>query len=190
MNSKKCLRFLVFPLIISLLLPTFTVYSLEDEHVDITDINQTPSSTLIDGTNEEIEQISPSTFTLPSIDDDFSDNEIIIVVQPEYNYTEYTAASFSEINCIAIKQLSRKIIENELSRIITLTIEGHSKQNVISAIELLMTRDDIYSAEPNYSWATDISSNDNYINTNSQWAINAISLPQAWDVTTGGLRCW
>ena len=120
-----------------------------------------------------------------TIDDEFDDNEIIIVIAPSYNFTEYTINDFSSIGCIEIKELTRNISANSLCRIIKLTLEEHSKANVIAAIDQLEQRGDIYSAEPNYLQTFNLAPNDPEYTTGDQWAIDKISLPSAWNLTTG-----
>lgn len=96
-------------------------------------------------TGETIEKI----YCTATLEDDFYDNEILIVLMPEYNTATYTAADFSEIACIDLKELTASVVPGEPTRIFLLTIPGHSKQNVLDAIKELEKRPDIYSAEPN-----------------------------------------
>ena len=85
-----------------------------------------------------------------TLDDNFVDNQIIIVVMPFANFVEYTTDSFSDIECIDLKELTYEISQNKLCRIILLTLNEHSKQYVLDSIKILENRDDVYSAEPNY----------------------------------------
>ncbi len=85
-----------------------------------------------------------------TMDDDFTDNEILIITMPFANFKEYNVEDFESINCINIEEISYNIKENVLCRIIELTIDGHNKQNVLEAIKILEDRNDIYSAQPNY----------------------------------------
>lgn len=116
-----------------------------------------------------------------TIEDNFTDNEIIIVTMPSSNYYDYNNSSFSEVGCIEIKELTSKIEPNTLSRIIKLTIAEKSKQAVLNAIQILEKRPDIYSAEPNYIGSFEASASDTYYETD-QWNLGKISLSQAWDI--------
>ena len=86
-----------------------------------------------------------------TLEDDFDDSKIIIMVFPEYNYVSYTASDFAEINCIRVEERSVKVTEGKVSRIMTLFLADESKENVLEAIRILETRDDIYCAEPSYT---------------------------------------
>lgn len=71
-------------------------------------------------------------------------------------------------------------------KILCLKLEEPGKENVLKAIEQLKKRPDVVSAEPDYviSLASDpIIPNDPYYG--HQWAPAKISLPQAWNITTG-----
>ncbi len=126
-----------------------------------------------------------------TIDDDFTDNEILIITMPFANYKEYIPEDFANINCIGIEELSCNIKEDDLCRTIELTIEGHSKQNVLEAIDILESRNDIYCAQPNYiyqntildSQIPDMANNVNISPSsiaNQSW-ISLIELNNAWD---------
>ncbi len=120
-----------------------------------------------------------------TIDDEFDDSEIIIVIDPSYNFTEYTINDFASIGCTSIEALTNNITSNSLCRIIKLTIQSNSKESVLAAIEQLEQRSDIYSAEPNYIESVSLAPNDPGYTDGNQWAINKISLPSAWNITTG-----
>ena len=106
---------------------------------------------------------------------------------------------------------SGKSNEEKFNRILMLTIKNVGKENVLEAIKILEKRKDILSAEPNYIESFCASTeneenyvieeqkaiidkplltlskkpNDTYYVDGSQWAIDKISLPQAWHYTTG-----
>ena len=120
-----------------------------------------------------------------TMNDDFTDNEVLIVVTPDNNSTEYSVDDFSDVGCVSLTELSIGTSEDSLSRIIKLTLSTNSKQNVLNAIHQLELRNHIYSAEPNYLIALCKTPNDPEYHIYSQWAIDKIGLPDAWDVTTG-----
>ena len=82
--------------------------------------------------------------------DDFSDDEILLVMFPEYNFVEYTANDFKCIGCIEVEDLTIAPTEGKLCKILYLKLDTHSKENVLNAIRLLELRRDVYCAEPNY----------------------------------------
>ncbi|MBE6959562.1 MAG: peptidase [Ruminococcaceae bacterium] len=120
---------------------------------------------------------------------------MIVTINPSWNDYAYTIADFSEIDCIAIRELADAEGPQTLSRILLLTIANGTKLGVLEAIQLLQQRSDIYCVEPNYilSVCTDIDysvlpalePNDPKYDNNEQWAIDKIGLPYAWNVTTG-----
>lgn len=81
-----------------------------------------------------------------TLDDEFTDNEILVIITPENNFEEYTDDDFSEIGCIDVEDLSIDPEEDKLCRILHLTLSVHSKENVLNAISILEEREDIYSA--------------------------------------------
>lgn len=120
-----------------------------------------------------------------TLKDKFSSNEVIIVVKPEYNFNVYGINNFSKIGCTGIEELFTTIDHGEICRIIKLDLSCNSKQDVLSVIKQLEKREDIYSAEPNYTLELFTTPNDTEYNANNQWAIDKISLPSAWNITTG-----
>lgn len=162
--KKSTIKFLSIFLAISVLICTLNVSVFASDEID-----------------DSIEKV----YCEATIDDDFTDNEILIVVTPENNFREYTINDFSNIGCIEIEDLTIEPKENELCRIFHLTLSVHSKQNVLDSIKMLEEREDIYSAEPNYISVLEETPNDTgYIN-NRQWIIDKIQLIDAWNIETG-----
>ena len=71
-------------------------------------------------------------------------------------------------------------------------LDQNCKENVLRVVRQLEQHEDIYRAEPNYIFEPDseILPNDHYFQLppgtpNHQWAVRNISLPQAWNITTG-----
>lgn len=135
-----------------------------------------PKTTISAHEHEDIEKH----YCHATIDDHFTDNEIIVMLMPCANYTTYNADSFSEINCISVNEINRPIKPNCVSRIIKLTLSANSKQNVLDAINILYQRDDIFSAEPNYLFQVDVYSQDEYLS--DQWGLQKISIEPAWQI--------
>lgn len=75
---------------------------------------------------------------------------------------------------------------DEFRRIVLITLAEPGKANVMQAIETLKLRDDIRYAGPNYIMGEALDSTvSNDPRIDEQWAFNKISLPNAWDITTG-----
>ena len=162
--KKSTIKFLSIFLAISVLICTFNVSVFASDDVE-----------------DSIEKV----YCEATLEDDFTDNEILIVVTPENNFKEYTVNDFSAIGCIEIEDLTIEPKENELCRIFHLTLSGHSKQNVLDSIKVLEEREDIYSAEPNYLDAVERIPDDPAYNDGSQDALDTIELWRAWDIETG-----
>jgi hypothetical protein len=85
-----------------------------------------------------------------TIESDFVDNCIVILVFPEYNYYQYTVDDFSEIDCIDIYESPWQNFEDGTRfRWIQLTLDENSKQNVLDCIQVLQSRVDIHCAMVN-----------------------------------------
>ena len=140
-----------------------------------------------------------------TIDDEFTDNEILIVLTNEESlkFSEYTVNSFSEINCIAIDDLTdgyKDKIEQQLNgtytgnmpvnlstfnRIFKLTLGINSKQYVLNSIKELEKRSDILSASPNvFLGKADLSVNMSASSLDLE-EFEYIDLTNVWNITTG-----
>ncbi|MBR7133003.1 MAG: hypothetical protein IKD04_05670 [Clostridia bacterium] len=106
-------------------------------------------------------------YSTATIDQDFADNEIIVyfpkTTDIEKWKREYTVEDFPEIECIAVNNYEyiRELVlgENKTKsnkymtthrRYVTITLKERSKENVLSAINLLEKREDIYYVAPQY----------------------------------------
>ena len=134
--------------------------------------------------NDNID-LGEKVYCYATLDQNFSDNEIIIVMMPQYRNKAYTVGDFSEVDCIAIRDLWYDEDDPTECRIMLLTLSKHSKQNVLDCIKVLEQRIDLESAEPNYQVELCEEPNDAKYVADKQWAIDQISLPAAWDITTG-----
>ena len=70
------------------------------------------------------------------------------------------------------------------NQILCLTLPTAGKQNVLAAMKLLMQREDVMYAGPDYPMELFRTPNDAKY-SQQQMHYNKISLPQAWDITTG-----
>lgn len=82
---------------------------------------------------------------------DFEDNCVLVKLHPSANFREYTAADFADVGCIELREPLPSNDRNSLrARYFILTLDKHSKQNVLSAIAILEQREDVYGASPSY----------------------------------------
>ena len=127
-------------------------------------------------------------FCTATLEDEFRDNQIVIVVFPEYNKTPYTIEDFVDVGCIELIELSYTVPDGVLGRMFELTLNEHCKQNVLDCIKILEARADIYSAEPNVIFVFDSVPNDPIFtdgNELTNWGIEKIDLPSAWNISVG-----
>ena len=152
--------------------------------------------------------VEEKVYSTATIEDEFSDERVIVILNEKTSQTfkEYKISDFSEIKCKDIKvlnsamreklkkQLQNRTIQKESKHktILSVDLKEKSKQNVLSVIEELQDRDDIYYVGPDYvTYAATIPNDEFYQTINidtgkkMQWASDEISLPAAWDVTTG-----
>lgn len=117
--------------------------------------------------------------------------------------TQYKIDSIKK-QCISISRegkklsASEKVLDNQVfnedlrkeyskfHQIVEVKLKNKGKQEVLDAIHELEKREDVLVAEPNYIIQLDSSSTvPNDPGVNSQWAVNKINLPGAWNLTTG-----
>ena len=104
---------------------------------------------------EPLEQVStqvvPKTYSTATVDDDFINNKVLVVMQPNVSHLEYDKNDFQEIKCKDILTLTDDYyIKKGANKALILTLRGHSKQNVIDAVKELEKRADVLLAEPAY----------------------------------------
>lgn len=69
---------------------------------------------------------------------------------------------------------------------VCIELEEKGKDKVLEAVEIMSKREDVLAVSPNYIMhICSNPPNDFYYEYDSQWAIDAINLPEAWDLTTG-----
>lgn len=80
---------------------------------------------------------------------DFRTGVVIIGVYPFALDYAYTAGDFSEVGCTEVRQLGYYPDDKDMpTKLLVLTISDQTKQGVIDAINVLILRDDVYSAQP------------------------------------------
>ena len=143
----------------------------------------------------------------------FSENHVLVVMtnQASLSFQDLDASDFSEVKIKSVKNLMpytenriKEKVALEKSAALSTTIDTESlttvstkdyhqifrlelnnpgKENVLAAIKILEQRSDVLCAEPDYYLYASADPDDTY--RDDQWAINKISLPNAWNVTTG-----
>jgi len=100
---------------------------------------------------DDYHQKYPKIMGLPSKEDEFAEDRVIIgVYQFAYQY-DFTPEDFSEIPCKSVNPLIGPYEGSENpSRFLVLELKTRSKEQLIKAIEILQQRADIYCAEVDY----------------------------------------
>lgn len=141
----------------------------------------------------------------------FSDDTILVVLTSEATLTfkKYTSEDFVDIGVLSVDDLmesSREMLydqlygedpskykknwminKNAFRTILCLTLEHKGEEAIFNAIEKLMKREDVESAEPNYKIHPETTSPNDPLYSN-QWGLNGnygIDVPSAWEYTSG-----
>lgn len=146
-----------------------------------------------------------------SIDDEFSDDRVLVVVDMlnTMTFKEYLSTDFTDVGVKNVENLTKestKLLYKQLNafeqnksfnsinkintetyrEILSLTLDNPGKKNVLEAIDILNKRDDIISAEPDIRLNLETTTpNDPYYTSGSQWSLNNINITQAWGIATG-----
>lgn len=162
----------------------------------------------------ELGIVEPKTLSTTSLEADFADNHVIVVLnnKASLKFKTYSTVDFAEVQCSAVRDLSigkKKQMETKVrnfrktestmsveerasavkeicgyNQIICLELTNKGKENVLNAAKALQTRDDVMYAGPDYAMSHfAVAPNDTYVS--QQWAISAIDLDDAWEITTG-----
>lgn len=121
-------------------------------------------------------------------DDDFEDNKIMVTFKKEYSdpKIEVTKESFPELDIKKITNYTISDPDDNFTRDISITLNSHDKEKVISICEELSQREDVLRACPSYIFKceTCLVPNDPqyYYHSSPYTYINA---PLTWDTTTG-----
>ncbi len=129
-----------------------------------------------------------------SVDDDFSSNEILVIVNDSSKI--FYPSDFSEIDCVSVVEMM-SVNYNESSnfkKIIKLQINSKSKSELLLNIEKIWNNSNIYFAEPNYFFEKETSidayASSNIVNALSEptvnsYALDMIGAQEAWEISTG-----
>lgn len=150
--------------------------------------------------------ISPYNDNLPSLDENFSDNKVIVSLKPGYGgiNKEINISLFLDANIVMTNDTacdSEKIIvssiedltylnnpsyldnNEEFIQILSFTLQDKNKQNVINLIQDLEQLECVLSAEPDYIYETsNLTLNDSFID--EQWGLfeSGINISSAWEL--------
>ena len=84
-------------------------------------------------------------------EDDFAENSILIILYPFAMERQYMPSDFPNIGCTEVVDINMSSWDaTKPSRLIRLTINNNSKEDVLAAIKVLELRDDIFAAYPDY----------------------------------------
>lgn len=167
------------------------------------------NTTMLEQDTFASELIEEKVFCKATVAEDFSEDRIIVVLNNSTSLmlSTYSALDFPEISCDSVIDLTNGICEmlknqtttresvteyskmtvdsNKFHQILCITLQTPGKENVLNAIAELEKRDDLLYVSPDYfgHGDSDEVEYDEYFD--EQWAIEAISLPLAWDLETG-----
>ena len=116
---------------------------------------------------EEDKIVEEKKYFKGSVDDEFSDDKILVVLSREETkkYKNYSVNDFPEIDCKSITDLTNDIVNiakndkfndnvlinsDRFNRILCLELKEKSKDNVIRGIKKIEKRNEVISAGPNY----------------------------------------
>ena len=87
------------------------------------------------------------------LDDNFFPGTALIGIQPYAVGNEYTAESFAEVGCVAITgdyQYPSDYEGGPIKRHLALQLSTQTKEGTIQALDLLLEREDVWYAHPDY----------------------------------------
>ncbi|MCL2621997.1 MAG: S8 family serine peptidase, partial [Firmicutes bacterium] len=145
-----------------------------------------------------------------TLDDEFSEKFIIVVLNHKATFSnkQYTVKDFPNIKLKSVEDLTSESFElikkqinkpheyendpmrldtNQYRRILKLTLQNQSKENVLSTLKSLETRSDFISVEPDYFFTNNsfFPNEFNYLSNSQKTNLETINAPQAWGITNG-----
>lgn len=152
-------------------------------------------------------------FSNATIEDDFVDNTIIVILTNEESlkFKKYDVDDFPNIDCVDIVDMTEdttnKIIEQQKSdyrninnediiidvknfnKILKLELGNSNKTKVISSIKILEEYDWILSAQPDFLIKQEnkeiLSKNVNNRSLSNDWAYELMQIEEAWEISSG-----
>lgn len=143
-----------------------------------------------------------------TIEDNFTEDIILVSLTQKAtcSFRRYTTADFPELKLANVTEMTeslssraehqvrndeqgifatnnntRRIDMDSFRRILKLELAEPSKKMILDAIAILEKRDDVRAANPNYIGEFSTIT-PNAIHAGSQWSINNIQLPNAWNI--------
>ena len=118
-----------------------------------------------------------------TVDLNFALDYVNVYIQPGYNNKAYTVEDFADVGATKI-EVYESAIEKEptkIGRTIKIYVNADSKEDIVSIIKTLESRDDIFYAYPEYLNTWGFRPNDEeYLAY--QWAVKQIKMSAAWDI--------
>lgn len=100
---------------------------------------------------------------IPTIDEDFKDNHVIITLKHAYSTINkvFTPQDFSKVDIETIEDWTyclstRAVDKDKFNQILCLTLKTKSKENVLKAISLLESYENVLAAEPDYNYKVNL----------------------------------
>ena len=157
---------LTIVLFIFINLLSINVLSLDKDSASIDLLNvfqEQYSSSLLQETEGQ-EKVETKVYCEATIDDNFMEDEIIVVLTREQSalQQEYTTDDFEGIPVSQIKVLYDYYPEDNNHMILSLILDSNNKQNVLDSISILENDERIISAEPNFEIEANIIDTDSY----------------------------
>lgn len=139
----------------------------------------------------------------------FADDTVLLVLHESATFNKHTAESFPEVECLSVQDLTEqtgKLIQRQLAaersrnwgelkihvdnnmlvdiksfrKILSLKLKNKGTESVLSAIDLLNKREDVFHAAPDYI-LSGTSAEETDTNTADDWWCSRISINGAWD---------
>lgn len=93
----------------------------------------------------------PKSTYLPTKDENFAEDHVIVIFYPFANTHTFTPDDFPELQCTTIRTLIKPYQDSEQpTGMLRIDLENPSKEAVIEAIRLLQLRADIFNASVDY----------------------------------------
>ena len=116
-----------------------------------------------------------------TLNDNFDEGKLIVIVDKNPLYSVYSANDFKEVNCTNVKIISTGDSGKD---ILELTIPSSTKEETFQAMKILEQRPDLVYVGVDLIYST-CSTTPNDYDATTQWGIDGIDLPTAWDIQTG-----
>ena len=139
-----------------------------------------------------------------TIDDEFVDNVVMLILKRGTTFKDYSKKDFKTVGCESVEDLTSArtnlarqgsaVAGEDYNRILKLTLREKSKENVLNAVNILMERNDVLHACPDYIIKVGLSSSGTDLNiapdmgdrtVQSDWWFSNINLSSCNQFSTG-----